>query len=123
MSVSPLRRSQQDLDRLQSVRRSTKPVAIPLPETFSLSPALVAWAKGAGVERVRERFEHFVDVCAAKGYLYVDWPAAFRTACRKDWAGLGAPRQLVYCDVCAMAITGAWTQKGYGRVHSPGCES
>ncbi len=114
-----------DLSTGQPGRRLPKPRPhpIPLPPEFALTLQIRDWAEEHGIERLKDRFEHFIDVALAKGYEYADWPAAFRNACRQDWARLGPPRQLTYCATCGMAIQGGWIQRGHGRVHAPGCDT
>jgi hypothetical protein len=96
--------------------KPAKPVPTSIPEDFSLSPELVRWAAERGITRLQDRIEHFIDVAHAKGYVYLDWPAAFRNSCRQDWARLGAPVAVPRCPRCAKPITGGWTQRQDGRV-------
>jgi hypothetical protein len=41
-----------------------------------------------GFSLLDEHLEAFKAKCAAKGYSYADWDAAFQEAVRQDWAGL-----------------------------------
>ena len=70
-----------------------------LPADFKLTPALQTWATAHGITKIKDRMEHFTDTALAKGYRYVNWDAAFRNACRQDWARLGGP-SLTGADVC-----------------------
>lgn len=63
----------------------------PIPENFSISDRVSAWATAKGHNRLEERLEHFVSRCKMAGYQYVDWDEAFMTAIRDDWAKLPAP--------------------------------
>lgn len=60
----------------------------PIPENFSISDRVSAWATAKGHNRLEERLEHFVSRCKMAGYQYVDWDEAFMTAIRDDWAKL-----------------------------------
>ena len=62
-----------------------------IPENFSISDRVSAWAATKGHNRLEERLEHFVSRCKMAGYQYVDWDEAFMTAIRDDWAKLPAP--------------------------------
>lgn len=86
-----------------------------LPADFALTDELRAWAKARGITRLEERFEQFCDYSAAKGYQYASWPAAFREACRKDWAQLGQPRAPITCVRCGWLCDGGnvRTDRGY----------
>lgn len=61
-----------------------------MPAEFAVSDAVRAWAAERGLGRLEEHLAAFRLKCAANGYRYVDWDAAFMEAVRKDWAGLGA---------------------------------
>ncbi|MBP6901042.1 MAG: hypothetical protein KBC73_13185 [Burkholderiaceae bacterium] len=78
----------------------------PMPAEFSISPRVQAWAAEKGYDRLPEHFESFKGKCAANGYSYADWDAAFMGAVRDDWAKLrdgrqqhtGARRALLDCE-------------------------
>lgn len=70
-------------------RRSGKAAKRPLPDGFGVSPRVEAWAMQHGHGRLPEHLEAFKLKCQANGYAYADWDAAFMTAIRDDWAGLG----------------------------------
>lgn len=59
-----------------------------IPQDFSISPKVAAWAQTKGFDRLDEHLEAFKLKAAARGYTYVDWDAAFKGAIRDDWANL-----------------------------------
>jgi hypothetical protein len=59
-----------------------------MPENFEVSDRVKAWAASKGFDRLPEHLESFRGKARAKGYVYVDWDAAFMEAVREDWAGL-----------------------------------
>lgn len=61
---------------------------VPMPVDFGVSARVVSWAQGKNYDLLEEHLEAFKSKCAAKGYAYVDWDAAFMEAIRTDWAGL-----------------------------------
>lgn len=70
-------------------RTRTKTAESPLPEGFSISDRVKAWAVSHGVFNLAEHFEFFVSRAKAKAYTYADWDEALMGAIRKDWAGIG----------------------------------
>lgn len=73
-------------------KRTRKRVSsTPLPENFSVSDRVKAWAAQKGFDRLDEHCESFRRKCEAKGYTYADWDSAFMEAIREDWAKLRAP--------------------------------
>ena len=89
-----------------------------LPADFVLTPALRQWAVARGITKLDERLEHFTDLALAKSYKYADWEAAFRNACRGDWARLGGPVQGAAQDVCctcANELHGSYTLTSKGK--------
>jgi hypothetical protein len=66
-----------------------KKIKTPLPENFSISGRVEAWAKEKGYSRLAEHLENFVSAAKRRGYTYVDWDEALMEAIRKDWAKLG----------------------------------
>jgi hypothetical protein len=62
----------------------------PLPENFTISESVKAWAAEKGHSRLPEHLEAFKVKARAKGYTYVDWDSAFMEAVRNDWAKLPA---------------------------------
>ncbi|OIR06013.1 hypothetical protein GALL_118100 [mine drainage metagenome] len=62
-----------------------KQPGVPIPENFTISDRVRKWAQEHGHDRLEERFDFFLTRCRSKGYLYVDWDAAFEVAVRDDW--------------------------------------
>jgi hypothetical protein len=85
------------------------------PDEYELTAELRKWAADHGVNQVDARFEHFVDYCRNRRQAYQDYAAAFRNACRVDWAKLGMPVPLTRCAICRKP-TSAWIQRQVGRV-------
>lgn len=59
-----------------------------IPEDFSVSDAVRAWAVEKGFGMLGEHLEAFARKAKAKDYRYVDWDLAFMEAIREDWAKL-----------------------------------
>lgn len=57
-----------------------------IPENFSISENVKAWADERGIDQLDAHLANFIDSCKAKGYKYRDWDAAFRGAITKNWA-------------------------------------
>jgi plasmid maintenance system killer protein len=57
-----------------------------IPEDFCLSDRVIKWAAAKNTNHLDEHLEHFISICRAKDYRYVDWDEAFMTAIRNDWA-------------------------------------
>jgi hypothetical protein len=57
-----------------------------IPENFSISENVRAWADERGIDQLDAHLANFIDSCKAKGYKYRDWDAAFRGAITKNWA-------------------------------------
>lgn len=68
-----------------------KPRKRTLPADFNLSDGVRRWATAKGYGDLDAHFESFCLKCQAKGYQYVNWDAALKTAIRDDWAGLRRP--------------------------------
>ena len=60
----------------------------PIPEDFGISDGVRLWAEKNGHRRLNAHLENFIDAAKARDYRYVDWDAAFKTAIRKNWAGI-----------------------------------
>lgn len=57
----------------------------PVPESFDLTDAMVAWAKSEGANgNLRSVTDCFLDHHRAKGSLFIDWQAAWRTWVRNE---------------------------------------
>jgi hypothetical protein len=76
--------------RTEKNRREEKKISKKtlLPEDFSISDGVRAWAEKNGHRRLNAHLEHFVDKAKAKNYRYADWDAAFKGAIRENWAGV-----------------------------------
>lgn len=78
-------------------RKEEKPAAAPrtrktpLPKDFPISPAVREWASKHGHIQLEKHHAWFMITCAAKGYQYVDWDAAFKKAIAGNWAKVEAP--------------------------------
>lgn len=58
----------------------------PIPDNFTISESVNQWAKNKGHVKIDKHLEHFINVCKAKGYKYVDWDRAFMNAISSNWA-------------------------------------
>ena len=67
-----------------------KKTKTPVPENFTVSDDVKKWAVKKGYTNLEEHLESFKAKCAANGYHYLDWDAAFREAIRADWAKVRA---------------------------------
>lgn len=65
----------------------------PLPDEFSVSDRVSAWAERTGIKNLDAHLQDFVSKCKAKDYRYVDWDEAFMNAVRNDWAKIGHGQQ------------------------------
>lgn len=92
--------------------------------TFQLTDEIRRWALSKGVQRLDERVEHFNDYCASSGKKYLDYAAAFRNACRQDWARLGpmSIQTAATCALCHGSLAGGFTNRREGKV-CPSCEA
>lgn len=68
--------------------RKRAPSKSPLPNGFSVSERVKAWAAEKGHDRLDQHLESFRAKATAKGYTYADWDAAFMEAIRENWAKL-----------------------------------
>ena len=68
-------------------KRQSKPKT-PIPEDFCISDAVRSWAEKNGYRRLNTHLENFIDAANQYGLRYADWDAGFRTAIRKNWAGV-----------------------------------
>ena len=60
----------------------------PIPDDFTISDAVRAWAETNGYDQLDLHLSNFIDSCKAKDYRYRDWDAAFRKAISSNWARL-----------------------------------
>lgn len=77
----------------KSKRTRKRALTTPLPENFSVSDHVKAWAAGKGFDHLDDHCESFKAKCRAKGYTYADWDSAFMEAIREDWAKLRTPNR------------------------------
>lgn len=87
----------------------------PLPGNFDISEDVQTWAKSHGIDRLRDHLEAFKLKALAKGYLNVDWDAAFKRAVMEDWAKLrkdAVPSTAAtkICGRCAEPLNGGSTR-------------
>lgn len=100
-----------------------KPPETPLPESFSISERVRAWAAERGHGRLPERLEAFVSYAKRKGATYCDWDEALMTAIREDWAKLGGPKivqsatPIAFCTEPHCKSPGAQAWGGKCQVH------
>lgn len=71
---------------------SARPRKRSRPQDFAVSDAVRRWAEDKGYADLEAHFENFCEKADARGYQYVDWDAAFKTAIREDWANLRQTR-------------------------------
>lgn len=82
-----------------------KPTKTKMPSDFCVSERVRTWATEKGHSQLEEHLESFKAKCAAKGYEYVDWDAAFMEAVRENWAKLaptpkaGAVNQIPHAPI------------------------
>jgi len=69
-------------------KQKRAPSKTSLPENFSISDRVDAWAQEKGYEFLDLHFEHFISACKSRGYTYADWDEAFMRAIRDNWAKL-----------------------------------
>ena len=80
----------QNQNQNQKSKGTRRKAAVLLPDGFSISDRVRAWATEKRVTRLEEHFEAFVGQARAKGYTYADWDEALMGAIRKNWAQLPA---------------------------------
>ncbi len=68
--------------------RAPAPSKTDLPDDFTITPEIQAWADQHHYGDLPAHLDSFRDKAKAKGYQYSDWTAAFRNAVRDDWAKL-----------------------------------
>ena len=59
-----------------------------MPDDFKVSERVSEWAKKKKLNHLEDHLEAFKLSCSSKGYMYVDWDAAFMNAIRNNWARL-----------------------------------
>ena len=72
----------------------SRKVKVPIPDDFTISDRVRAWASEKGYGRLDEHLEAFARKCRSNGYTKLNWDDTFMEAIREDWAKLRAgPRQ------------------------------
>lgn len=69
--------------------KERKEKKISIPPDFKISDRVKEWAIKKGFSQLNDHLELFKLSCAAKGYEYIDWDAAFMKAIRENWAKIG----------------------------------
>ncbi len=64
-----------------------------IPDDFTVSENVMAWAIENGHDQLDAHLANFIDACKAKGYKYLNWDAAFRGAISKNWAKVTAKQK------------------------------
>jgi len=67
--------------------KSARKAKTSIPADFKISEAVAAWAASKGYNHLDDHLEHFKLKSEARGYTYLNWDAALKTAIRDDWAG------------------------------------
>lgn len=88
VTVTTEKRREEKSKSTVATRPAPRRLKTPLPENFTVSPRVTAWAAGKGYTQLDEHLEAFKRKCEAKGYTNIDWDAAFMEAIREDWAKL-----------------------------------
>lgn len=73
---------------------ATKKSKTALPNDFSLSDRVIAWANEKGHGNLQAHLENFISAAKRNGYVYADWDEALMEAIRKDWAKLSQAKGL-----------------------------
>src|SRR5690606_36000730 len=82
------RREENKEQKQELPRKRGKPSKVSMLADFGISDRVKEWAAEKGHQRLAEHLDSFKRKCAANGYRYVDWDAAFMEAIRGDWAKL-----------------------------------
>lgn len=94
------------------VRKTKKPKPVPLPQNFTVSPEVIAWAKAKGHTHLEAHLEAFVEYARSNGKTYVDWDCAFKRCVRENWGRIDYSKPDTFkpirkvCPKC-----GAWEDK------------
>jgi uncharacterized protein YdaU (DUF1376 family) len=110
----PITKNQEPLKERTASPKTRSPKKTPLPEGFSISPAVRAWAEEKGHANLEAHLESFIGKAKAAGYVYADWDQALQNAVRDDWAKLNnrpAGRQLSITTTAAAANTDGMSAK------------
>ena len=68
--------------------RGRKAPRAPMPEGFSVSERVSAWALSKNFDRLEDHLEAFKLTVEKHGCTYANWDSALMEAIREDWAGL-----------------------------------
>lgn len=97
----------------------------PLPDGFGISENVRAWAITNGHQHLDRHLASFLMKVRAKGYVYVNWDAAFQNAIADDWAKLnvgnaprGSPRIPVDLAAANRAATEEARRKLFPKVEN-----
>jgi hypothetical protein len=66
--------------------RKVKKQKTTIPENFTISDRVKEWAVKKNMNHLEHHLESFKLACAARGYEYIDWDAAFMRAVTDNWA-------------------------------------
>lgn len=66
--------------------RKVRAVKVPMPEGFSVSDKVSAWAEKNGFGQLDLHLDAFTRKASMNAYTYANWDAAFMEAIREDWA-------------------------------------
>lgn len=72
-------------------RKVGKKKPTPIPEDFTVSEGVKAWAAKNGYSNLAQYLEFFTGRMRANGKTYIDWDQAFMNCIREDWAKLRQP--------------------------------
>ena len=89
--VTPPATANQTPDTITRTSKTNTPPnkrAVSLPEDFTISDRVRAWATAKGFDHLEKRLEHFAGYARANAKKYADWDQAFMNAIRDDWAKL-----------------------------------
>jgi hypothetical protein len=73
---------------------SRAPKKVGLPEGFSVSEAVKAWAEKNGYRNLDQHLTYFIGYATANGKTYANWDQALMNAIRDDWAKLAGKVQV-----------------------------
>lgn len=85
------RETEEETEAKPKPAASKRPRKTTLPNDFSVSDRVRAWATQKGHSNLEGHLESFRAKATAKGYEYADWDSAFMEAIRENWAKLSPP--------------------------------
>lgn len=80
--------SENTSDSKPEKKETSQKIKTPMPDDFCISPEIKKWADERGFKNLDAHLEYFKDACAANGYKYKDWNAAFRKAVTGNWGNI-----------------------------------